>query len=455
LSRLVSSSPNLIEHPRGERILALVADTLVQVFTDSLAVRSRINVDDILTAVTSAIAERLPVTCIAILMKIDPDTSRVVFADHTNPGMARYLDDYIARLLRPGEAPTTGVASRVIETGGPLLIPKMSLEQLRGMTSEEVRLPFAEAPLPIHIEWLSMLMVPMRAGPAIIGTLALFDWQASGTLAEIDIDWMQTAADRVGLTVDSAQLRNRAMERAERIAALSDVAMAVTSTQDLRVTFKLILERVMAALRVDAADILLVDESESMVYVAASAGFRMGTNAEVRGQMPSEAGVKWVIGHNIAPPAAIEWIGQSRRWLIAREGLKSYTAAPLQLREKFIGALEVFSREALDPDREWITFLDAMASQAAIAYDNTTIHDTLRRYGQAQPSHRAPAPALSDREREILQLIVDGASNREAAEKLHLSQNTIKFHVRQLLEKAQVANRTELASKALHQGWVR
>jgi len=40
------------------------------------------------------------------------------------------------------------------------------------------------------------------------------------------------------------------------------------------------------------------------------------------------------------------------------------------------------------------------------------------------------------------------------AETLHLSQNTIKFHVRQLLEKAEVANRTELASKAVHHAWV-
>jgi DNA-binding NarL/FixJ family response regulator len=40
------------------------------------------------------------------------------------------------------------------------------------------------------------------------------------------------------------------------------------------------------------------------------------------------------------------------------------------------------------------------------------------------------------------------------AEKLHLSENTIKFHIRQLLEKADVANRTELATRAMHDGWL-
>ena len=449
----MNNTSDVGHYPRGEQVLAAIADATVRVYSESLAVHSRINIDSILTAAASAVAERLPVTCMAILMKSDPDTSRVVFADNVNPGMGNYLDNYIATLLRPGEAPTTGLSRKVIETGSPILIPRMPLERLRSMTSEAAQEYKATHPLPIEVDELGLLMVPMRSGPAVVGTLALIDWQCRGVLTDEDIDWMQRAADRVGVTVESAQLRGRAIERAERLAALSDVALAVTSTQDLRVTFKLILERVTAALSVEAADVLLVDEGDGTVFVAASTGFRTGLS-EVRAPMPTEAGRQWVIGHNVASPAAIDWIGQSRRWLIAREGLKSYTASPLQLREKFVGALEVFSRVMLEPDQEWLGFLDAMGSLAAVAYDNTTAHDALRRTGHTQAPHRAPAPAWSEREREILQLIVDGASNRDAAEKLHLSQNTIKFHVRQLLEKAQVANRTELASKALHQGWV-
>lgn len=445
---------NKVEYPRGEQTVNAVADAIMNVFSESLAVRSRIDVDAILTTVASAIAHRVPVTSMAILMKPDLDTSRVVFADETNAQFVRYLDDYVATLLRPGEAPTTGLSRKVIETGAPFFIPRMTLDQIFSMMSPEARKYRDAHPMPIETDSVGLLMVPMRSGPAIIGTLALFDWHASGVLTASDIDWMQRLADRVGLSVESAQLRNKAVDRAERITAMSDVALAITSSQDLRVTFKLILERVAAALCVDAADVLLVDESEGSVFVAASTGFRSGFNAEVRGHMPSEAGKQWVIEHNIASPAAIDWIGQSRRWMLAREGLKSYTAAPLMVREKFVGALEVFSRAALEPDREWLGFLDAMASQAAIAFDNSTMSEAVRRGGQTTPAHRSPAPALSERELQILRLVVDGASNREVAEKLHLSQNTIKFHVRQLLEKGEVANRTELATKAVHQGWV-
>jgi DNA-binding NarL/FixJ family response regulator len=140
--------------------------------------------------------------------------------------------------------------------------------------------------------------------------------------------------------------------------------------------------------------------------------------------------------------------------VVAREGFKSYMASTLTAREKLVGVLEVFSRAPHEPDSEWLSFLDTMASQAAIAIDNATAHDLVRRAGQPHPSRKLPAPTLSGREREILNLVIDGASNRDVAEKLHLSQNTIKFHIRQLLEKAEVANRTELATKAVQQGWL-
>ena len=53
-----------------------------------------------------------------------------------------------------------------------------------------------------------------------------------------------------------------------------------------------------------------------------------------------------------------------------------------------------------------------------------------------------------------MRLLVGGATNREVGDQLHLSHNTIKFHIRQLLEKAGVSNRTELATKAALQGWI-
>jgi DNA-binding CsgD family transcriptional regulator/AraC-like DNA-binding protein len=347
-----------------------------------------------------------------------------------------------------------GLSRRVIETGQSVFFSRLGRDGFKAMISEGGQRYQAEHPMPITSDFIGLLMVPMRSGPAIVGTLALFDWRAAEVLTESDIEWVQRVADRTGLTIDNAQLRNKAMDRAERIAALSDAALAITAGQDLKLTLKLILDRVISTLRVEAADVLLVDEADNALVVAAGSGFRSVSTFDLRFQISAEVAKRWVVEHNIGSPSAMDWIGQSRRWMAAREGLKSYTAAPLIVREKFVGALEVFSRAPLEPDPEWLDFLDAMGSHAAIAVDNAAMRDALGRRGQGPHAPRIPPPTLSEREREILRLVVGGATNREVAEALHLSQNTIKFHMRQLLEKADVANRTELATRAMHEGWL-
>jgi two-component system, NarL family, response regulator LiaR len=75
-------------------------------------------------------------------------------------------------------------------------------------------------------------------------------------------------------------------------------------------------------------------------------------------------------------------------------------------------------------------------------------------------STSAPSPAqkskfaLSQRELEVLQLIVDGMSNQEIADRLVLSSETIKTHIRHIMEKLTVSDRTQAAVKALREGLI-
>lgn len=64
----------------------------------------------------------------------------------------------------------------------------------------------------------------------------------------------------------------------------------------------------------------------------------------------------------------------------------------------------------------------------------------------------APYEALSRRELEILKLIADGHSNTEISQLLIISKETVKTHIRHLMEKLAVSDRTQAAVKALRRG---
>jgi len=65
---------------------------------------------------------------------------------------------------------------------------------------------------------------------------------------------------------------------------------------------------------------------------------------------------------------------------------------------------------------------------------------------------RAPRVLLTDREREVLMLVDDGAANKEIAARLFISESTVKTHVVHLLEKLGVASRAAAASEARRLG---
>ena len=81
----------------------------------------------------------------------------------------------------------------------------------------------------------------------------------------------------------------------------------------------------------------------------------------------------------------------------------------------------------------------------------------------ARPTSR-PSPAggsgaaepdrLTEREVEVLRLVVAGLRNKEIAVDLGISENTTKFHLRNILEKLHAGSRTEVAARAVREGLI-
>jgi len=158
--------------------------------------------------------------------------------------------------------------------------------------------------------------------------------------------------------------------------ALSDIGMAISSSLDVRVTLNILLERLVSQLGVDAADMLIFDPDTLHLNWAASVGFRT----------PSIRLSSVRLGKGHAGRAAYERrtiivrdLGDTLTRALREEDFKSCVAVPLIAQGKVKGVLEIFHRSPLEPSGEWLSFLELMSAQAAIAIDNATMFESLQK----------------------------------------------------------------------------
>jgi DNA-binding NarL/FixJ family response regulator len=70
------------------------------------------------------------------------------------------------------------------------------------------------------------------------------------------------------------------------------------------------------------------------------------------------------------------------------------------------------------------------------------------------PQKRTTSAGLSPREREVLELLTRGAANKEIAAALEISENTVKNHLKSIMEKLHVENRVQAVARALREDLV-
>jgi DNA-binding NarL/FixJ family response regulator len=71
-----------------------------------------------------------------------------------------------------------------------------------------------------------------------------------------------------------------------------------------------------------------------------------------------------------------------------------------------------------------------------------------------RPRSGAAIARLSERELDVVRLVVDGHSNDEIGARLGIGPKTVESHLRRLFERFDLASRTELATRALREGWL-
>ncbi len=125
-------------------------------------------------------------------------------------------------------------------------------------------------------------------------------------------------------------------------------------------------------------------------------------------------------------------------------------------KSQFLNALQIGVRGYLSknvPIDELISSLSLIARGEIVispAFSRQFLFSVFQ--NQFDPVRLAERPSLSGREIEVLRLVTGGATNREIADQLFIAENTVKVHLKKMLEKLQLRNRQQLAAYAVRQG---
>jgi DNA-binding CsgD family transcriptional regulator len=380
-------------------------------------------------------------------MAKDPSVIRVIGQTESDAMVTEFLDER----QRRGLLWSSPVSARVIESGETLLIPSIpSHDFIQQYLGEPAPSQPQSSRFPAR---LGVLVLPMRASGAIVGTLGMYVTDPSDEIKEGDIAWLQVVADQAALAVEHARLVEEAKCHLLRFTALEDLVHAIATSHDASVVLNIVVDRVMAIVKVDACDLLLVDETDNTFRSTASRGFRSTALGEFRlsiddpllNQALDSRRVEYLRSAGVLDHA-------HRRSVFAREGFVAYAAWPLISQGNLLGALEVFHRSDLSLEGDTTAFITCVAGLSATAVHMVGLNPEML----DQPGARRTGRSLnlSPTERRILELLVEGLTNSEIGAQLHLSLNTIKFHVRQMLDKSGASNRTDLTRLAMREGWI-
>ena len=229
----------------------------------------------------------------------------------------------------------------------------------------------------------TLLGVEVRHEEKIIGLLR-FLVDSHYQLSEQEQALIRGLSDQATMAIVNAQLYATTQKRMQHLVALRNIDQAIAGSLDLHLVLDTLIDEVRTQLEVDAADVLIHNTDMNTLEYSAGKGFR--TKALQHTNLP--------LGQGNAGKAAIE-----RRVVHVKDiraelnGLKdapnlpfenfvSYYGVPLMAKSEVKGVLEIFHRSKLDPNEEWLDFLNALAGQAAIAVDSANLFDGMQRAHQ-------------------------------------------------------------------------
>jgi putative nucleotidyltransferase with HDIG domain len=223
--------------------------------------------------------------------------------------------------------------------------------------------------------------MPMMVAGKLIGIFNINFIQPRRTsFTSGQVKALSILASTAAAALESARQREAALRHHARTQALRTIDLAIMNSTDLRLSLQAIIDQALDHLQVDGAAIYRVTPLLQSLDFVAGRGIARQPRRENRGLAETVARRAALERRLVAVPdvTAPDETGAPASEPTA-DGFAAYFAAPLMVKGKVDGVLEVACRAPRAPDAEWLGFLETLAGQAAIAVDNATLFDSLQR----------------------------------------------------------------------------
>jgi PAS domain S-box-containing protein/putative nucleotidyltransferase with HDIG domain len=349
--RIEGIASDITSRKEAEESLKKRLAELEAIYTISAALRTAETMDEMLTLLLAEILRVLDATAGAICLH-HPANGKLRFA--ASQGWFSGLDDTFL-------SPRDSIAGKVF-TSKKVLV---STEYAKDSQMEYIeKIP----------EGWGGVCLPLQADKDVLGTLFV-SVPLPRVINSDEIKLLTSLTEMAATAIHRIGLYEKNSIHLERVKALHNIDMAISGSLDLRVTFRVILDEVTRLLNVDATAILRLDPHTGMLKYEAWRGFRI----------TSPAKFSMSIGEGLAGRAAMErkpiGVANLREIeadpvqgpLMEKEDAHSYYAVPMINKGRVEGVLEVFHREPLEANEEWLEFLETLAGQTAMAIDNAEL----------------------------------------------------------------------------------
>jgi DNA-binding CsgD family transcriptional regulator len=246
--------------------------------------------------------------------------------------------------------------------------------------------------------------------------------------------------------------------------ALVEVGASFTAERQLEPVLDRLLGSALHIVRADAGSVMLLSRERDTLLVVAARGGRARTILGTR--QPAD---RSIAGWALRAGETVLLHGGEPASDHPRD-LASSVVVPLALSGRLVGVMNA-SREPGAPrmDEQAARLLELLANQAAILIDNAQMLDELQRKdqrleqlvdqllgesGRRPTTHIDLLAPLTRREQQVVELLVDGLTNREIASRLVVEPDTVKDHVQSIIKKLGATDRTHAAVIAVRGGIV-